>query len=218
MSKILIPVILNNSSLQSYINEISSGFIEDRFNLKCYQTPQYIDEKSEYIITDEKYLSDIEKKFKNLKKIFLFNYSNKKVSLTNSKAELIIFDLPFKFSDIISAINNTILHSRAYEEKLIKFNNFVYDPRLRKLYDKVLSIRFTEKEAQIFQYLLQNKNTNIRKKKLLNEVWKYDESIDTHTLETHIYSIRKKIDTKLKIRNLIVFEEDRGYSINLSLL
>ena len=43
---------------------------------------------------------------------------------------------------MISAINNTILHSRAYEEKLIKFNNFVYDPRLRKVYDKVYQLDF----------------------------------------------------------------------------
>ena len=118
----------------------------------------------------------------------------------------------------MSTINNTIIHSEKYNQKLIKFNNFIYDPRLRKLYDKLFSIRFTEKESQIFQYLIQNKNLNILKKELLNEVWKYDETIDTHTLETHIYSIRKKIDLKLKIKNLITFEEEKGYSIDLSLL
>ena len=218
MSKILIPVILDNAFLDSCINEIIDSVNTDNFHLKSFQKFNKIDKESEYFITDEKCLHRLEKDFKNIKKIFLINYVNKKLPPNKFYAELIIFNLPFKFSNLMSTINNTIIHSKKYNQKLIKFNNFVYDPRLRKLYDKLLSIRFTEKESQIFQYLIQNKNLNILKKELLNEVWKYDETIDTHTLETHIYSIRKKIDLKLKIKNLITFEEEKGYSIDLSLL
>ena len=56
------------------------------------------------------------------------------------------------------------------------------------------------------------------KKLLLNKVWKYSEEIDTHTLETHLYSLRKKIEEKLGTKNLIIHEEKKGYFINKELL
>ena len=53
---------------------------------------------------------------------------------------------------------------------------------------------------------------------LLKKVWSYDDKIDTHTLETHIYSLRKKIDKILLLRNLIIFEENKGYFLNKKIL
>jgi DNA-binding response OmpR family regulator len=49
-------------------------------------------------------------------------------------------------------------------------------------------------------------------------VWSYNESIDTHTLETHIYSLRKKIEKKLSLSNLVIFEEKKGYFLNIDIL
>ena len=46
----------------------------------------------------------------------------------------------------------------------------------------------------------------------------YGDDIDTHTLETHVYALRKKIEDKLNIKNLIMFEEKKGYKLNKSLL
>ena len=55
-------------------------------------------------------------------------------------------------------------------------------------------------------------------KNLLKNVWSYNEDIDTHTLETHIYSLRKKIEKKLLLKGLIIFEEKKGYLLDKSVL
>ena len=65
---------------------------------------------------------------------------------------------------------------------------------------------------------MENTNLYITKKDLLNKVWSYGDEIDTHTLETHISVLRKKIDSKLNIKNLIMFEEKKGYYINKAIL
>ena len=61
-------------------------------------------------------------------------------------------------------------------------------------------------------------NKYISKKVLLKEIWSYSDEIDTHTLETHIYSLRKKIAKNSTLKNLINFEEKKGYFLNKDLL
>ncbi|MDC1303036.1 helix-turn-helix domain-containing protein, partial [Pelagibacterales bacterium] len=75
------------------------------------------------------------------------------------------------------------------------------------------SLYLTDKENEIFKFLINNLNSTFNKKQLLSHVWRYNEDIDTHTLETHIYTLRKKIKEKLNLSNLIIHEED-GYRIN----
>jgi DNA-binding response OmpR family regulator len=57
-----------------------------------------------------------------------------------------------------------------------------------------------------------NVGTTVSRKQLLSKVWSYNENIDTHTLETHIYTLRKKIKKKLGLTNLILHDED-GYIV-----
>ena len=56
------------------------------------------------------------------------------------------------------------------------------------------------------------------KKDLLEQVWNYSQDIDTHTLETHIYVLRKKIENQLDLQNLINFREKKGYYLNKEIL
>ena len=79
-------------------------------------------------------------------------------------------------------------------------------------------MRFTEKESQIFLCLINNARHSLKKRELLDLIWNYGEGIDTHTLETHIYSLRKKIDKGLNVKNAIRFEENKGYSLSKFLL
>ena len=72
--------------------------------------------------------------------------------------------------------------------------------------------------SNIFEYLLENSNQYITKKVLLKEIWSCSEGIDTHTLETHIYSLRKKIADNLTLKNLINFEEKKGYFLDKNIL
>ena len=104
------------------------------------------------------------------------------------------------------------------ENKLIYFDRYVYDFSNRILFSTQNKLRLTEKENEIFYYLLSNKNKKIFKEDLLKNVWNYADTIDTHTLETHIYSLRKKILKQTSIENLLVYEERNGYSINTKIL
>ena len=120
--------------------------------------------------------------------------------------------------DIYRRIENYLIQIDVNNKRIIKYRNFSYDPSTRKLLNQSTFLRFTEKEGQIFTCLLENTDPYITKKNLLNKVWSYGDGIDTHTLETHIYALRKKIDSKLNIKDLIMFEEKKGYYINKAIL
>ena len=121
-------------------------------------------------------------------------------------------------NDIYQRIESTLNQVNINNERLLKYKYFTYDPSMRELSNQVSSLRFTEKESQIFTLLLESKKEYISKKDLLSRVWSYGEEIDTHTLETHVYALRKKIESKLNIKELIMFEEKKGYYLNKSTL
>ena len=76
-----------------------------------------------------------------------------------------------------------------------------------------VKVYLTEKETQMLAYLGRNKNKKINRKELLSDVWNYGDDITTHTLETHIYRLRKKLssfDSKIKI----IVTEDGCYLLS----
>ena len=73
------------------------------------------------------------------------------------------------------------------------------------------------KENEIFSCLLNYKNEPVSKKQLLKDIWQYDDQIDTHTLETHVYSLRKKLESKLGLGNFLN-HFDEGYQLDTSIL
>ena len=72
-------------------------------------------------------------------------------------------------------------------------------------------IILTEKEVHLLELFLKNKNP-MSKDKILSLVWNYSSDADTHTVETHIYRLRKKIISKFKDENFIINNKD-GYSL-----
>ena len=111
-----------------------------------------------------------------------------------------------KFKNLIDQKNSALLEIK-------KFKKFNYSSRLKTIYVDEISLYLTDKENEIFQILLDNKNISLNKKQLLSKVWNYNENIDTHTLETHIYTLRQKIEKKLNLNNIIQ-HADEGYRIN----
>ena len=150
--------------------------------------------------------------------IFLVNESNQASSNLKISSEVININIPFKMSDIYQRIENYLMQIDINSKRIIKYGNFTYDPSTRKLMNQSMFLRLTEKESQIFTCLMENTNLYITKKDLLNKVWSYGDGIDTHTLETHIYALRKKIESILNIKDLIMFEEKKGYYINKAIL
>ena len=75
-------------------------------------------------------------------------------------------------------------------------------------------VRLTEMEAKILNFLYNSDGNLIKRDTLLKEVWGYNSEVMTHTLETHIYRLRKKIETDSIGKNLLI-SESGGYRLNL---
>jgi len=168
-----------------------------------------------YLISDHESISqlidqDISKK---IKKIFLI--SNKPLDI-QSNTEIIYYDLPLKFLNFIEYIINDLRQNFNKQSKIKSLNNLSYDKSARKIFNAKISLILTEKENEIFCFLLESEYS-VSKKVLLKHIWKYNEGIDTHTLETHIYSLRKKLEKKLEIKNILEHKES-GYFLNKDLL
>ena len=119
--------------------------------------------------------------------------------------------LPLKFLEISNKITNLITAKEFNQNSSIKIKEYVLDKNERKLKKKNLSIVITEREIQLIE-LLFNEKKPLSKNIILEKVWKYAADADTHTIETHIYRLRKKIFSKFKDENFIV-NFKAGYTV-----
>lgn len=122
---------------------------------------------------------------------------------------------PINILALLEKFKNLIEQNIFALSEIKKFKEFNYSSRLKTIYVGDASLYLTDKENEIFQTLIDNKNISLNKKQLLSKVWNYSEDIDTHTLETHIYIMRQKIEKKLNLNNIIIHIDD-GYQINIS--
>ena len=124
-----------------------------------------------------------------------------------------IINEPINILSLQEKLKNLIDQKNSALSEIKKYKKFNYSSRLKTIYVGEISLYLTDKENEIFQILLDNKNISLSKKQLLSKVWNYNEDIDTHTLETHIYTLRQKIEKKLNLNNIIQYA-DEGYRIN----
>lgn len=167
--------------------------------------------ESKYIICDlvgieELNSANVKDKFE---KIYLLSHND---SNQIDDEKLVVNYLPIKLINFIHYILNDFKQALKKNLQIIKFKNIKYDHSSRKILSSDIEFQLTEKENEIFSYLLST-DDSATKDKLLSEIWNYKKSIDTHTLETHIYSLRKKLEEKLNINNILVHKKD-GYFLN----
>ena len=148
-----------------------------------------------------------------IKKIFLI--SNKTFNF-KTNIDVVHYDLPLKFLNFFEYVIQDLKQNFNKEDNIISMKSTQYDQSARLIFNDTISITLTEKENEIFDFLLSSKKS-VNKKELLKNIWQYNESIDTHTLETHVYSLRKKLEKKLKIKNILEHNEN-GYFLNKDLL
>ena len=147
----------------------------------------------------------------------IFKKSNKiKILAYNSdKEKSDIFDdkifLPTKFEEINQIIENSVVKKNFSKNSSIKIKDYILDKNEKKLLRDNNYIFLTEKEIQLLELFL-SYNKPISKNKILDEVWKYSEDADTHTVETHIYRLRKKIKSKFLDEDFILNNKN-GYSL-----
>jgi hypothetical protein len=143
---------------------------------------------------------------------YLKNYlviSKKKISYIDHQ---LIFNFPpIKIFKLIENIHVECMKQNYSDQSRINVKNYIVDLNSREMLLKGLKLKLTEKEVNTIIYLSQKKKpVNIGE--LEKNVWQYQPDVETHTVETHIYRLRKKILQTFKDQNFIVSEKN-GYQI-----
>ena len=120
-----------------------------------------------------------------------------------------VIRLPIKLSELNRIIENLVVKKNFNKNSSILLKKYTLNKNEKKLVKDKNYISLTEKEIQLLELLLVNKKP-ISKNKILEEVWKYSTSADTHTVETHIYRLRKKVKSKFEDENFILNNKE-GY-------
>ena len=216
-SEKIIYIKLKNITLKQIFDElilILNECVED-IKFVLIDSSNLLLESPLYFISDSESINQLVEadNSKKIKKIFLIS---RKPNEIKSTIEIINYELPFKFINFIDYIANDLRQNYNKQNKIILLKSLNYDKSSRRIFNDSISLILTEKENEIFNFLLSCQNS-VSKKILLKNVWEYNESIDTHTLETHIYSLRKKLEQKLKVKNILEHKRN-GYFLNRDLL
>ena len=155
-------------------------------------------------VFNDKSLKDLIKN-NNISKILFHNSKN--ITGTENIEKL---TLPTSIDQINNIVVNNIIKRKFKVNSSLKINNYKLDKNLRRLIKKEIYLELTEKEIELIELL--NKKTHTKKKEILTTIWKYSDNVDTHTVETHIYRLRKKIKDTFNDENFIRSEK-KGYSI-----
>ena len=220
MEKRIIPVTLRNNILRPIISEIiESNNIFGNLEFQLTDKNDLDKNNKSILIADNEFVVKELSHAIKFETIFMINCdSSDVIEVDKLNSKIVLLSIPIQFRDLYQRVSSILDQIDSQAARKLNFNRFTYDPSMRTLSNDNLYLRFTEKESQIFKSLLDNSNMYISKRNLLKKVWSYNEDIDTHTLETHIYSLRKKIEKKLLLKDLIVFEDNKGYFLNKKLL
>ncbi len=119
---------------------------------------------------------------------------------------------PFRFAVLLARIRAQLRQHEASEDAVFTIGPYTFRPSSKLLMSpKGSKIRLTEKETNILKYLYRSGET-VPRETLLNEVWGYNPAVTTHTLETHIYRLRQKIEENPGAARILVTESG-GYRL-----
>ena len=136
-------------------------------------------------IENENTLNDYIKNFKN----YVIVTKNNNLNIHNI---VLINNLPLNVFSLIEKINISFLKNQFNNQSQAKINDYVLDLNSREIIFNNKKLKLTEKEVNTIIYLSKN-NEPVNVYDLQKNVWKYQTDIETHTVETHIYRLRKKI-------------------------
>ena len=138
--------------------------------------------------------------------------SNKKIlSNIDNKNIIILSELPIKILDLIEKININLLKLKYSYQSNFQIKEYKLDLNSRIISFEKKNLRLTEREIEIILFLI-SKDKPQSIDVLQKEVWGYSENLETHTVETHVYRLRKKINETFDDSNFLVSSKD-GYKI-----
>ena len=120
---------------------------------------------------------------------------------------------PYKFAVLLARIRAQLRDYEHSEGAVFRLGAYEFRPAAKMLVDeKARKIRLTEKETNILKYLYRAGEKTVSREELLAEVWGYNAGVATHTLETHVYRLRQKIEPDPANARLLLTEAG-GYKL-----
>ncbi|MCC7319474.1 MAG: response regulator transcription factor [Rubellimicrobium sp.] len=120
---------------------------------------------------------------------------------------------PFRFPVLLARIRALLRSHEASEDAVFQLGHYTFRPAQKLLVtEDNRKVRLTEKETSILRYLYRAGEAVVPRDTLLHEVWGYNAGVTTHTLETHIYRLRQKIEPDPSNARLLVTESG-GYKL-----
>lgn len=120
---------------------------------------------------------------------------------------------PFKFPVLLARIRAQLRQHEQSEDAVFQLGPYSFRPSMKMLVtEEDKKIRLTEKETNILKFLYRSNDGVVARDVLLHEVWGYNAGVTTHTLETHIYRLRQKIEPDPSNARLLVTESG-GYRL-----
>ena len=129
----------------------------------------------------------------------------------NIQNQVKIDDFPIDIQKFIEAVNIQFLKNKFNQQNNVKKGKYSFNLNSRIMQFDKKSLQLTEKEMKIITFLNNSKGP-VTINKLQSEVWGHKSKLETHTVETHVYRLRKKIQNKFKDNEFIVSSKE-GYSI-----
>ena len=134
-----------------------------------------------------------------------------KQKISSSKHQLVINDFPIRLTKLIEKINLSFLKQKFNEQSEFNVGKYIIDLNSREMIFEDIKLKLTEKEVNVIIFLSKlNQPANIHQ--LQSKVWEYNPELETHTVETHIYRLRKKINETFNDENFIISKKN-GYQI-----
>ena len=166
-------------------------------------------------------------KFDN-KEIFFDKYKSKSISIENSilivpeneydlfakninEDQIIKFKPPINIFTFMESLNIRFIQKRYQVQSNVNIKEFFLDINSRVLKKNKLSLKLTERETEMLLFL-NNSKKPVNVDTLEKEIWQHSSDLETHTVETHIYRLRKKIKDEFDNDDLIKSNKD-GYTI-----
>ncbi len=179
--------VYNSKNLFNILNEIKENFY---FELK------YIDTKNQKKINFEQCEN------------YLIISSNSEKNIKNCT---LIENLPIKINKLAEIINLNFLKKQFQKQSEHKIKKYTLDLNSRKIHLENKSLNLTEKESDLILFINSIKRADL--KKIQKTVWGHSNDLETHTVETHIYRLRKKMIKNFEDHDFIKHDKD-GYYIN----
>ncbi len=142
--------------------------------------------------------------FKDSNHVFLSNSQNEinKIKFLDKNKIILLEDTPLSLKQIVEKINLLFLKINYQQKSEINVKDYILNLNSKTINKDNKKIKLTEKELEIILFLA-SKKTPQKISELQNKIWKYNEDLETHTVETHIYRLRKKIENEFNDKNFI---------------